>query len=271
MILPSERTSVKLPLSRVHPDPDQPRKEFDWDKLRELAASLRNNGQWVDVIVRPHSQMAEDYILVDGERRWRAMPLVPADSISATVVAGPLDAGQLLMTQMSLGLTSERLDVLEVGEGSQKLMQMYGLSYAGLAERLGTTASTITKIFRIVEGIPEELRPDVKSGALPFTVAYHIARLKDVPTQLDIAAKFKAGLLKRDSVEASVRGILDPASARQKKPKAVTARTLRGLVAVLPPLDHEAILAELACLVEAVKRCHRLGLQLSSVPQLLKA
>lgn len=271
MILPTERKSVKLPLARVHPDPTQPRKAFDWDKLKDLAASIRNNGQWVDVIVRPDTELPDDFILVDGERRWRAMPLVPQDTVNATVVAGPLDPGQLLMAQMSLGLTSERLDVLEVGEGSQKLMQMYDLTYHGLAERLGTTASTITKLFRIVEGIPEELRPDVKSGALPFTVAYHIARLKDVPTKLAIAEKFKAGLLKRDSVEAAVRAILDPALGRAKSPKPVTARTLRGLQAVLPPLDHDGVLAELASLADAVKRCQKHGLPLSSVPQLLKA
>ena len=83
------------------------------------------------------------------------------------MVDGPLDAGQLLLMQMSLGVTSQRLDPLEIGEGCQKLMQMYSLSPGELAERIGTSEGTLSKLFRILNDLAECLRTDVKSGVCP--------------------------------------------------------------------------------------------------------
>jgi ParB family chromosome partitioning protein len=205
-----------LPLASIRPDPAQPRKEFDWNKLRDLAASIRSNGQWVRVIVRPDPERSEGYVLIDGERRWRAMALVPSGEIDAEVVEGPLDAGQLLLVQTTLGLTGERLDPLELGESCQRLGAMYELTPQELAEKLGTTTGTLSKLNRIVQGIAEPLKADVKSGALPFTVAYHLARLPDAAEQVRIAELFKAGRLKRDSLADAVAAVLNGGKSKGK-------------------------------------------------------
>src|SRR4051812_33246595 len=125
---PERRRPARLPLSTVRPDPAQPRKEFDWGRLKDLAASIRANGQWVRIIVRPDPDREGGYILVDGERRWRAMPLVPCDQIDAEIVDGALDPGQLLLVQTSLGLSAEKLDPLEMGDACQRLMGVFDLS-----------------------------------------------------------------------------------------------------------------------------------------------
>jgi ParB family chromosome partitioning protein len=269
MILPSsERKVITLPRSHVHPDPDQPRKEFPLDKLKELADSLRVHKQLVAGIVRPYPDRDGHFLIIDCERRWRALALVPCDTIDVVVVTDPLEPGELLMMQMSLGLTSERLNPLELGEGCQRLMRLYNVTPEVLAERLGTSTSTLSKLFRIVK-IAEPLREDVKSGALPFTVAYQIARLKEVPQQLDIAAKFKAELLKRDSVAAEVGRLLG-GGPKPSKAKPIKAHTARGLQAVFPTGDYDHVLGELATLTEAVKRAQKHGLPLASVPSLLK-
>lgn len=264
------RQSVRLPLSRVHPDPDQPRKLFDWDKLKELAASIRNNGQWVEIIVRPDPGNDGHFVIVDGERRWRAMPLVPGDTIDAVVVEGPLDPGQLLLVQTSLGLTGQRLDPLELGESCQRLMRIYDLTPGELAERLGTSEATISKLLRILSNLAEVLREDVKLGALPFTVAYHIARLQDLQQQLRIAELFKAGNLKRDSVAVEVGRIIGPARPKSKM-KSVQVCTGKGVKATIPNIEADVLLTELASLIEAVRRLQRLGLPLESLPLMLKS
>jgi ParB family chromosome partitioning protein len=272
MILPpAERKVLRLPRDHVHLDPGQPRKEFDWDRLKELAASIRSLKQLVPVICRPHPEQQGHGILVDGERRWRALTLVPCDTIDAVMVDGPLDPGQLLLMQMSLGVSSRRLDPLEVGDGCQKLMQLYGLSPRELAERIGTSEGTISKLFRIVNGLAERLRADVKSGVLPFTVAYNLARLKEAAAQVDVADKFKAGLLKRDSVAAEVARRLDAGRPKQKAGNPVKAKTAGGLVVTLPPLNFDAVLAELATLAEAIKKLQKHGLPLQSLPAVLKS
>lgn len=214
---PESRRASRLPLSRIRPDPDQPRKQFDWDKLRELAASIRSNGQWQRVIVRPDSTRDGHYILVDGERRWRAMPLVPSDEIDVEIVEGPLDPGQLLLVQTSLGLTAERLDPLELGESALRLMAQYDWGTRELAEKLGTSEGTLSKLFRIVEGICDALKEEVKSGKLPYTVAYQLARLPNAADQVRLAEEFKAGRLKRDSVAQAVSALLDGSEKPKEK------------------------------------------------------
>lgn len=211
------RQPVRLPIARVHPDPDQPRKVFDWDTIKELAASIRNNGQWVDIIVRPHPTIEGDYLLVDGERRLRAMPLVPSDEIGALVVEGALDPGQLLLVQTSLGLTSQRLDPLELGESCLRLMHFYGQSPGELADRLGTSESTISKLLRITNHLVEELRADVKAGVVPFTVAYHLARLRTEADQIRVAGLFRSGVLCRDGVANEVFRTLNGGTSKGKQ------------------------------------------------------
>jgi ParB family transcriptional regulator, chromosome partitioning protein len=216
---PEKRSPARLPLTAIRPDPEQPRKEFDWDRLKDLAASIRSNGQWVRIIVRPDPDREGGYILVDGERRWRAMPLVPSNEIDAEIVEGPLDAKQLLLVQTSLGLSAEKLDPLEMGEACQRLMGMFDLTPRELAEKLGTSESTLSKLFCLQNCICESLKSDVKSGVLGFTVAYHVSRLPRAEDQVRIADLFKNGFLSRDGLAAEVAQIL-----RGGKPKAKSKR-----------------------------------------------
>src|SRR5437870_2553255 len=70
----TDRQLAKLRGDKVHPDPDQPRKESGQKSLMELADSWRSIGQQVPIIVWPHPGRPGHYIIGDGERRWRCMP-----------------------------------------------------------------------------------------------------------------------------------------------------------------------------------------------------
>jgi ParB family chromosome partitioning protein len=264
----TDRQLAKLRRGQVHPDPDQPRKEFGQKSLMELADSWRSIGQQVPIIVWPYPGQPGDYVIGDGERRWRCMPFVPCEEIEAVIVSGPRDPGQMLLIQMSLGLTNQRLNAIDAGEGFVRLMGHFALTPGELAERVGTSEGNVSKVLRVFNNIAEGLHADVRSGVLPFTIAYHIARLKDQAKQVELAEKVKQGLLKRQAVEREVNRLL---GARPKKAKPVKASTARGLTAVIPAMEFDAVLAELAALAEAVRKAQKNNLPLSSVPSLLKS
>lgn len=268
-ITPGRRRQATVPRARVHPDPDQPRKEFPLEELAELAGSLRANGQWVRALVRPFPDRPGEFVLIDGERRWRALGMVPCDTIDLEIVDGPLEPAQLRLIQTSLGLTAKRLAVLEAGEACQRLMADLNLSPTELAAHLGTSEGTISKLLRILRDLGEAHRDDVRSAVIPFTVAYHLARLKDTAAQADLVDKFKAGLLKRDSIADEVNKLLGRAGG-PAKPKPVTAGG-KCVRAELTTADHDEALAEVERLARGILACKERKLPLSSLPALLRS
>jgi ParB/RepB/Spo0J family partition protein len=218
-----KREARDILLKFIHPDPEQPRKEFDQQGLLDLAASLKTNGQWVEVIVRPYPDRPDHFILIDGERRFRAAPFAGLDELHAIVVDGPLDPTQLLMVQMSLGLTNAKLNSLDAGAGFLRLMETLKIDAAELAEKLGTAESTISKSLSVFKYIAPELHVDVRSFAIPFTVAYQLSRLKNMHArQVEIAAAVKANVIGRKGVEEAVNKELGHGRKKEDPPVEVT-------------------------------------------------
>src|SRR5262249_33849244 len=142
-----------------------------------------------------------------------------------------------------------------------------GLTPGELAERVGTSEGNVSKILRVFNDIAECLHADIRSGVLPFTIAYSIARLKDQAKQVELAEKVRAGLLKRQAVEREINRLL---GGKPKKARPVKASTPRGLTVVIPAMEFKDVLAELAALADAVTKAQKNNLPLSSVPNLLK-
>jgi ParB/RepB/Spo0J family partition protein len=219
----NKREARDILLKYIHPDPEQPRKEFDQQGLLDLAASLKSNGQWVEIIVRPFPGKPDHFILIDGERRWRASPYAGLDCLHAIVVDGPLDADELLLVQMSLGLTNAKLNSLDAGAGFLRLMDRLKLDASELAEKLGTAESTISKSLSVFKFIAPELHADVRSFAIPFTVAYQLSRLKNMHArQVEIAAAVKANVIGRKGVEEAVNKELGNGKKKETPPIEVT-------------------------------------------------
>jgi ParB family chromosome partitioning protein len=270
ILLADNRRRAKVRRGQLHPDPNQPRKDFPQNKLIELADSWRSIGQQQDLIVFEHKDLPPDeFFLADGERRYRCMPFVPTEEVNVTILPEAPDPISLLIIQLSLGATCEKLNPFELADGCQRLqLAKPTLTRETVAKTIGISSPKLSKVMGIHEWLAPALRSDVEAGHIPFSVAAALARLRDnVPMQLDLAAKVKDGLLKRDAVEARVSAVLNK-SPRPAKPLKLAfggvAMTIKGnAVAALKALQ--------AKLSEVLKKIDREGWGDEFLHGLLKA
>ncbi len=141
-------------LDKIAPDPLQPRRDFGKQPLEELVASLKEVGQLVPIRIRLDG---ERFVLVDGERRWRAAKVAGLTAIAAIVESKALDAGQLVANCQREGLTA-----MEEAQAVSRLMEETGWTAAQVAARLGKSPATISRLLSLL-GLPHE----VQSGSRP--------------------------------------------------------------------------------------------------------
>jgi ParB family chromosome partitioning protein len=152
---PQERTSGRLrdiAVQDIHPNPSQPRKRFDEASLAALADSIRGRGVLQPIIVQPGPAGA--YLLVAGERRWRAAKIAGIATIPA-LVAEPLDAGQSIELALIENVAREDLGVIEEARTIAVLIDELNITAATLARRLGRSRSDLAHTVRLLE-LPDE-------------------------------------------------------------------------------------------------------------------
>lgn len=156
---------MKIPLTKIMPDPDQPRKNFSQRELSELAESIRINGLMNAVAVEECEE--GNYILIDGERRYRACLLLGLHEIEATVIpAGEDRSRDRFIRAMVANL--QRVDLSPVEEGNAyKRMRDMGMSYTAIAHYTGVCHLTVTSRLKMLELEPE-VQDLIGAGKLPI-------------------------------------------------------------------------------------------------------
>jgi ParB family chromosome partitioning protein len=152
----------KVPVSMVDGDPEQPRRHFDEQELRELADSLREHGQLQPVRVRRVTATGR-YVVVAGERRLRASKLAGLPTIDAIVLEERVSIDRVRIEQVVENLQRSQLSPLETAEAYRKLINLWGVSQAELARRLGVGTATVSRALSLLEA-PEETRAKIAAG-----------------------------------------------------------------------------------------------------------
>ncbi|TAM75278.1 ParB/RepB/Spo0J family partition protein [bacterium] len=151
----------QVPVSAIHPNPQQPRRAFGAGPLEELAASLALHGVLVPLLVRPLA--GGRYELIAGERRWRAAQIAGLSTVPAVVRSA--DDRQSLEVAILENLQREDLDPLEEAMGFRHLIDEYGFTQEQVAERLGRSRPAIANSLRLLS-LPDEIQAELRSGAL---------------------------------------------------------------------------------------------------------
>ena len=210
--LESDAKIETLPLREIEPDPDQPRKTFDEEALGELAASIAEHGLLQPIAVRP-KKVGPGYIIIAGERRWRAARLAGLDEVP--VIIKDVTDEQAAALALIENLQREDLDPIEVAEGCRQLIDKYGLTQESAAKKLGKSRSAVTNSLRLL-ALPEDVRRMVSGGKLSFGHAKVLLGLPNEDLMRQAAAEVAAQNLNVRQTEALCKKLTKPA----KPPKA---------------------------------------------------
>ena len=163
-----------IPQAMIVPNPNQPRKRFDYDELENLAQSIRKNGIPQPITVRKRED--KKYELVSGERRLRAARLVGMVKIPSIVIN--IDDKNSAMFSIIENLQRQSLDFFEEAEAIEKLVGEYAMSREEVAQKLGLAPSTVSNKLRILR-LPEEMRFELARAGLTESHARALLMLED--------------------------------------------------------------------------------------------
>ncbi len=150
----------KLPLREIEPDPNQPRKTFEETALAELAASIAEHGLLQPIAVRQNT-LGSGYIIIAGERRWRACRMAGLSEVP--VVVKEVTEQEAMELALIENLQREDLDVVEEALGINELMGRCNLTQEAAAARLGKSRSAIANTLRLLK-LPEDALSLLKGG-----------------------------------------------------------------------------------------------------------
>lgn len=189
-----QRADSRLPVDRLEPNPNQPRRDFPPEELQELANSIRAKGIIQPLIVREHPDKSDSYEIVAGERRWRAAQLAQLHDVP--VLIRDLDDTEVLEIAIIENIQRADLNAIEEALGYRQLMDRFGHTQEKLAEALGKSRSHIANLLRLL-GLPEEVRAWLREGKL---TAGHARALITTENPTALARKVIArGLSVRDT------------------------------------------------------------------------
>jgi ParB family chromosome partitioning protein len=165
----------QLAVDRVKPNPDQPRKHFDEQALQELAGSIKSYGIVQPLVV---TKTGEDYVIIAGERRWRAAQIAGLRHVPAIVRS----TQELEQLEIALVENVQRVDLspLEQALSIERLHDQFSLSYGEIAKRLSKATTTVNNIVRLLQ-LPEEAKQALREQRITEGHARAILALKDLP------------------------------------------------------------------------------------------
>lgn len=207
-----DETGYLIPLAWIERDPDQPRREFSESSIEALAHSLRESGQLQPCVVRPGKER-ERYVLVCGERRWRAASVAGLESLRCRVEVGR-DLVEIEADQIAENVQREDLAPMDLARALGRQLKARDCSQRELADRLGMSQSAVSKALELLD-LPKPVRALVESGELPPSTAREIAKLPDAPGQVKLAREAAGGQLSRGETAAIVAAARAPVIPRE--------------------------------------------------------
>ncbi len=144
-----------LPLETLHPNPDQPRRNFAPDAMDDLTRSIAEKGILQPLIVRPLPRLENQYQIVAGERRWRAAQKVPLHEVPAIV--RDLSDEEVIEIAIIENIQRTDLDPIEEATGYKQLIDTFGHTQEKLAAALGKSRSYIANLLRLL-ALPDQVQ-----------------------------------------------------------------------------------------------------------------
>lgn len=198
----TENTS-EVDINTIDPNPDQPRLHFDEEKLAELSSSIKEHGVLQPLLV---VRQGDRYMLVAGERRWRAARMAGLRAVP--VIVREYSPQQVAEISLVENLQRDDLNPVEEAMGIRSLIETFDLTQEQVAERLSMSRPAVTNSLRLLT-LPISIQDWLLAGTLSAGHARAIAALEDESAQLTIARRaIDTGLSVREVEELARRSRL---------------------------------------------------------------
>lgn len=198
---------AEIAIGKIIPNPTQPRTQFDDEALAELAESIKQLGVIQPITVK---KSGEEYIIISGERRWRAAQMVGVEFLPAYI--RDVDDENLHAMALVENIQRQDLNAIEIALGMQRLIEECGLTQEAMADKVGKKRSTVSNYMRLLN-LPDEVQLALKEGLISMG---HAKAIAGVAAEQQVAALkrcIKKSLSVRQMEELARKMATEPASA----------------------------------------------------------
>ena len=220
-----QSTAQLISVDQVRPSPEQMRRRFPADSMRDLADSIRTHGVLQPILVR---RRPDGFELIAGERRWRAAKQAGLERIPAVVRSDGKEEEALLLGLIE-NLQREDLDPIEEARGIQRLIEQFGLTHEDAAARLGRHRVAVSQSLRLLQGAPAVISA-TSAGAITAGHARAIVGLDSPEAQERALRVVLAKQLNVRQTERWVRTYRPPLAKRKPAAQPASLRELEDQI-----------------------------------------
>ena len=198
---------AEIAIGKIVPNPTQPRTQFDDEALAELAESIKQLGVIQPITVK---KSGDEYIIISGERRWRAAQKVGVEFLPAYI--RDVDDENLHAMALVENIQRQDLNAIEIALGMKRLIEECGLTQEAMADKVGKKRSTVSNYMRLLN-LPDEVQLALKEGLISMG---HAKAIAGVAAEQQVAALkrcIKKSLSVRQMEELARKMATEPASA----------------------------------------------------------
>ena len=235
----------EIPVTRILPNPAQPRLSYEEDSLTELADSIREHGVLQPILVRPAGSKFE---LIAGERRWRASQMAGREAIPAIVVE--FDEQTALEVSIIENLQREDVSPLEEAAMFRRMTETFGYSVRQLAQKVGKDKGYVENRLRLSDA-PADVRELLSLRKDTISHAYELMKIGDERKRRRLAKKIVAGELTLAKLRVITGGGPEKPAVDDAQPPKRRAKTVAGEVAAAKAAD-DALMGARSKLSEGV-------------------
>ncbi len=215
-VKPTGEETVKIKISKIEPNREQPRKNFDEEALKELAESIKTYGIIQPIVVQ---QRDDYYEIIAGERRWRAAKL--ANLKEVPVIIKNYTDKEIMEISIIENIQRENLNPIEEAMAYQRLLTEFNLKHEEVAERVAKSRSAISNSLRLLK-LDSRVQEMAAKAELSYGHARALLAIEDGDKQYETAKKVVEENLSVRDTEKLVKKYVQP--PMEKKPETITAK-----------------------------------------------
>ena len=205
----NKKSTLSISINKIKSDKDQPRKSFDAEKIAELTESIKTHGVIQPLIFRKVED--DQYIIVAGERRWRAAKIAGLKELPAIIM--DLSENEVLEISLIENIQRQDLNPIEEATAYKKLIDDFKMTHEELSKRIGKSRTSITNTMRLIN-LNDNVQQYIIEGVISEGHGRALLGVKDSKMQCELAEQVIDEKLSVRELEKLIKKIVEPKSKK---------------------------------------------------------